>query len=87
LTAEHDAASEALIKAQTERDALASEIEVVKASAASKAAEILASSGVPPLENVDDGSINSKNKTLQEFNALTPADRMNFVKTGGKIIN
>jgi hypothetical protein len=87
LTAEHDAASEALINAQTECDSLASEIEAVKASASSKAAEILASAGVPPLENVDDGSINSKNKTLQEFNALTPADRMNFVKTGGKIIN
>jgi ATP-dependent protease ClpP protease subunit len=77
LTAEHDAASEALIKAQTERDALASEIEVVKASAASKAAEILASAGVPALENVDNAG--SELSIREQYNALkTPAERQSF---------
>jgi ATP-dependent protease ClpP protease subunit len=77
LTAEHDAASEALIKAQTERDALASEIEVVKSSAASKAAEILASAGVPALENVDNAG--SELSIREQYNALkTPAERQSF---------
>lgn len=87
LTAERDSSAEGLTQAQAQIETLQAEVQTTQASASAKAAEILASAGVPPLENVDDGSINSKNKTLQEFNALTPAERMNFVKTGGKITN
>lgn len=87
LTAEHDAASEALIKAQNERDALASEIEAVKASAASKAAEILASAGVPALENVENAG--SELSIREQYNALkTPAERQSFrEKNWNQLIN
>lgn len=74
-------------EAKTELETLKGELETVKASVESRAAEILATAGVPALEDVETVVENSKVKSLKEFNALTPADRMNFVKTGGKISN
>jgi hypothetical protein len=61
-------------------------VQSAEASAEQKAIVLLSQNGhEAPVAIQEESAI--KNKTLQQFNALTPADRMNFVKTGGKIIN
>jgi septal ring factor EnvC (AmiA/AmiB activator) len=86
LTAERDTSAESLTQAQAQIVTLQEEVQIAEASAEQKAITLLSQNGhEAPVAIQEESAI--KNKTLQQFNALTPADRMNFVKTGGKIIN
>jgi len=73
-------------EAETAIANLTEQLATAQASAETRAAEILATAGVPPVEGVEDKPI-SNVKSLTEFNALTPAERMSFIKSGGKISN
>ncbi len=73
-------------EAETAIANLTEQLTTAQASAETRAAEILATAGVPPVEGVEDKPI-SNVKSLTEFNALTPAERMSFIKSGGKISN
>lgn len=97
IEASFNEAETAIANLTTERDQIANElkeqaenhqkeIEAAKASAETRAAEILAQAGVPPVADAND-KISMNVKTLTEFNALTPAGRMSFLKKGGKISN
>ena len=61
--------------------------EVTEEKIAAKASEILAAQGHPaPVELVGDtGEAESKMITRDEFNAKSPADKMAFVRAGGKL--
>lgn len=86
LTAERDASAESLTQAQAQIETLQAEVKTAEASAEQKAITLLSQNGhEAPVAIEEESAI--KNKTLQQFNTLTPAERMNFVKTGGKIIN
>lgn len=86
LTAERDSSVESLTQAQAQIETLQAEVQTAEASAEQKAIVLLSQNGhEAPVAIKQESAI--KNKTLQQFNTLTPAERMNFVKTGGKIIN
>jgi chromosome segregation ATPase len=88
ISAERDTASESLAQAQSQIAALEADIVTANTSAEARAAEIVAQAGIAPVEaTVDENLTPSNEKTLNEFNQLTPADRMAFVRNGGKIIN
>jgi ATP-dependent protease ClpP protease subunit len=80
---------------KAERDELKSKVTALEAdlvtantSAEARAAEIVAQAGIVPVEVIAGENLTPSNeKTLTEFNQLTPADRMAFVRNGGKIIN
>ncbi len=86
VIAERDTSAEQVTALTAERDTLTEQLATAQASAETRAAEILATAGVPPVEGVEDKPI-SNVKSLTEFNALTPAERMSFIKSGGKISN
>ena len=85
ITAERDTATDQVIALTAERDSLTGQLATAQSSAETRAAEILATAGVPPLENVDD-KIDSKVKTRKEFNQLSPQAKSEFCKMGGKIV-
>ena len=65
---------------------LKAEVQAIDEKAAIKAAELLAQNGHPQAVNLNDDQgekINSM--SLEAFNAMSPAKRMNFIKEGGKI--
>jgi len=79
---------------KAERDELKSKVAELEAdlvtantSAEARAAEIVAQTGIAPVEVSADEQQESKVKTLAEFNNLSPADRMAFIRNGGKIKN
>jgi len=89
--------TEAQAQLQSEKDAVVakvSEIETLTAkltesesSAAKKAAEILASAGVPPVD-VQAGEQNKSNQVSRaEFNNMSDKQKMAFAKNKGKITN
>jgi len=80
VTAERDAA-------QSQATALEADLAEANTSAEARAAEIVAQAGIAPVEATPDEPEASATKTLAEFNQLTPADRMAFVRNGGKINN
>jgi chromosome segregation ATPase len=87
LTAERDTAQADLTAAQTQITELQAQVTTATESANARAIEIAAQAGLAPVEanvNKDDSF---KTKTLNEFNQLTPSDRMAFVRNGGKINN
>jgi len=78
--------------ALTEKDSRIAELETAvttaNESAAVKASELLAASGhVAPVEATDAIITNgdSKKKTREEFNAMTPREKSDFSKKGGRI--
>lgn len=87
LTAERDSSAEGLTQAQAQIETLQAEVQTTQASASAKAAEILASAGVPPLENVDNAG--SQLSIREQYNALkTPAERQSFrEKNWNQLIN
>lgn len=85
LTAERDSANESVSALTTERDNLMQQLTQAQASAETRAAEILAQAGVPPIENADD-TIDANVKSRKEFNKLSAQAKSDFCKAGGKII-
>jgi chromosome segregation ATPase len=91
IIAERDTVQADLAAAKTQITELESEVvsanESANARANARAIEIAAQAGLAPVEaNVDEDD-SLKTKTLNEFNQLTPSDRMAFVRNGGKINN
>jgi chromosome segregation ATPase len=88
ITAERDTLTASLAEAQSKVTELEADIVTANTSAEARAAEIVAQAGIAPVEATADENLTPSNeKTLNEFNQLTPADRMAFVRNGGKIIN
>jgi ATP-dependent protease ClpP protease subunit len=88
ITAERDTLTESLTTAQSQVTALEADLMTANTSAEARAAEIVAQAGIVPVNaSADENFTPSNEKTLTEFNQLTPADRMTFVRNGGKIIN
>ena len=69
-----------------ERDKIKADFEAFKASPSLQGAQMLASAGVP-LAQAPKASVteNKQVVSMEEFNALKPAARLKFVKSGGKI--
>jgi chromosome segregation ATPase len=88
ITAERDTITASLTEAQSKVTELEADIVTANTSAEARAAEIVAQAGIAPVEAAADENLTPSNeKTLNEFNQLTPADRMAFVRNGGKITN
>lgn len=85
LTAERDASAESLTQAQAQIETLQAEVKTAEASAEQKAITLLSQNGhEAPLEIEEESTSNTK--TRQEFNAMTPRQKSEFSKAGGKII-
>ena len=85
LTAERDASAESLTQAQAQIETLQAEVQTAEASAEQKAITLLSQNGhEAPLEIEEESTSNTK--TRQEFNAMTPRQKSEFSKAGGKII-
>jgi chromosome segregation ATPase len=87
ITAERDTLTASLTEAQSKVTALEADLVTANTSAESRAAEIVAQAGIPPVDASAEGQQESKVKNLAEFNNLSPADRMAFIRNGGKIKN
>jgi ATP-dependent Clp endopeptidase proteolytic subunit ClpP len=88
LATERDTLAASLTEAQSKVTALEADLVTANNLAEVRAAEIVAQAGIVPVEVIADENLTLSNeKTLTEFNQLTPADRMTFVRNGGKIIN
>ena len=89
LTAEREQFETQATQAQSRITELEKEVVTANESASLKASELLASSGhVAPVDAVYSTitSGDNKKKTREEFNALTPRDKSEFSKNGGRII-
>jgi peptidoglycan hydrolase CwlO-like protein len=85
LTAERDTAQADLTAAQTQITELQSQVATATESANARAIEIAAQAGLAPVAASVDEEDSSKSITRKEFNALSHADRNEFVRKGGKI--
>lgn len=85
LTAERDKASESLTEASGKIETLQEAVKTAEASAEQRAVEMLAQHGHgKPVEIEERDEI--KAMTRAQFNALTPRQKTDFSKNGGKII-
>lgn len=85
LTAERDASAEGLTQAQAQIETLQADVKTAEASAEQKAITLLSQNGhEAPLALEEESTSNTK--TRQEFNAMTPRQKSEFSKAGGKII-
>lgn len=80
ITAERDGAVAAKATAETA-------LESLKANPSAQAQQVLAGMGVKPDQRPKADAKVAEQKTRAEFNALTPAARMAFVKAGGTLLN
>jgi ATP-dependent protease ClpP protease subunit/uncharacterized coiled-coil protein SlyX len=87
ITAERDTAASELTASKDEVATLQAAVKTAEESANAKALEIAAQAGLAPLNVAADEAERANTKTLTEFNQFTPADRMTFVRNGGKITN
>jgi ATP-dependent protease ClpP protease subunit len=87
ITAERDTLNASLTEAQSKVTALEADLVTANTSAEARAAEIVAQAGIPPVDASAEEQQESKVKNLAEFNNLSPADRMAFIRNGGKIKN
>jgi chromosome segregation ATPase len=85
LTAERDASAEGLTQAQAQIETLQAEVQTAEASADQKAIALLSQNGHEAPVVIEEEST-SNTKTRQEFNAMTPRQKSEFSKAGGKII-
>jgi chromosome segregation ATPase len=85
LTAERDASAESLTQAQSQIETLQAEVQTAEASAEQKAIALLSQNGHEAPVVIEEEST-SNTKTRQEFNAMTPRQKSEFSKAGGKII-
>lgn len=88
LTAEREQFETQATQAQSRIVELETAVTTANESAAVKASELLAASGhVAPVEATDAIITNtdSKKKTREEFNAMTPREKSDFSKKGGRI--
>jgi ATP-dependent protease ClpP protease subunit len=87
IAAERDTLTASLADAQNKVTALEADLVTANTSAEARAAEIVAQAGIPPVDASAEEQQESKVKNLAEFNNLSPADRMVFIRNGGKIKN
>ena len=87
IAAERDTLTASLAEAQGKVTALEADLVTANTSAEARAAEIVAQAGIPPVDASAEEQQESKVKNLAEFNNLSPADRMVFIRSGGKIKN
>ena len=80
ITAERDGAVAAKATAETA-------LESLKANPSAQAQQVLAGMGVKPDQRPKADAKVAEQKTRAEFNAMTPAARMAFVKAGGTLTN
>jgi ATP-dependent Clp endopeptidase proteolytic subunit ClpP len=86
ITAERDTLNASITEAQSKVTALEADLVAANTSAEARAAEIVAQTGIAPVEvSADENLTETNTKTREEFNALNHFQRNAFVRNGGKI--